>query len=72
MGSKFDTPATDNQREKAADVQAELGGKHGAEVVSLIPLSELRPFKGYGSMPRQPYHVRDDDPVMLQIAATVR
>lgn len=38
-----------------------------------ISLSELHPFKGYGSMPRgQPYQVRDDDPVMKQIAATVR
>ena len=38
-----------------------------------ISISELHPFKGYGSMPRgQPYQVRDDDPVMKQIAATVR
>ena len=37
-----------------------------------ISLSELHPFKGYGSMPRgQPYQVRDNDPVMKQIAATV-
>ena len=38
-----------------------------------ISISELHPFKGYGSMPRgQPYQVRDNDPVMKQIAATVR
>lgn len=38
-----------------------------------VSLSELHPFKGYGSMPRgQPYQVRDNDPVMKQIAATVR
>lgn len=43
------------------------------EQVVQISLSELHPFKGYGSMPRgQPYQVRDDDPVMKQIAATVR
>ena len=43
------------------------------EQVVRISLSELHPFKGYGSMPRgQPYQVRDDDPVMKQIAATVR
>ncbi|HIQ88143.1 MAG TPA: ParB/RepB/Spo0J family partition protein [Candidatus Scatomorpha gallistercoris] len=44
-----------------------------SEQVVQISLSELHPFKGYGSMPRgQPYQVRDDDPVMQQIAATVR
>ena len=43
-----------------------------AESVVHMPLSELHPFKGYGSMPRQPYQVRDDDPVMQQITATVR
>lgn len=42
------------------------------ETVVSIPLNRLHPFKGYGSMPRQPYQVRDDDPVMQQIAATVR
>ena len=43
------------------------------EQVVQISLSELHPFKGYGSMLRgQPYQVRDDDPVMKQIAATVR
>ena len=72
MGGKLDTQAADNQRKKSADVQAELESKYSAEVVSLIPLSEQHPFKGYGSMPRQPYQVRDDDPVMQQITATVR
>ncbi|MGI6025503.1 MAG: ParB/RepB/Spo0J family partition protein [Candidatus Scatomorpha sp.] len=44
-----------------------------SEQVVQISLAELHPFKGYGSMPRgQPYQVRDDDPVMQQIAATVR
>lgn len=43
------------------------------EQVVQISLAELHPFKGYGSMPRgQPYQVRDNDPVMKQIAATVR
>ena len=43
------------------------------EQVVQISLAELHPFKGYGSMPRgQPYQVRDEDPVMQQIAATVR
>ena len=43
------------------------------EQVVQIFLAELHPFKGYGSMPRgQPYQVRDNDPVMKQIAATVR
>lgn len=42
------------------------------ETVVSIPLNWLHPFKGYGSMPRHPYQVRDDDPVMQQIAATVR
>ena len=43
------------------------------EQVVQISLSELHPFKGYGSMPRgQPYIVRDDDPVMQQITATVK
>lgn len=43
------------------------------EQVVQISISELHPFKGYGSMPRgQPYQVRDNDPVMKQIAATVR
>ena len=43
------------------------------EQVVQISLSELHPFKGYGSMPRgQPYQVRDDDPVMQQIVATVK
>ena len=40
------------------------------EQVVQISLAELHPFKGYGSMPRgQPYQVRDNDPVMKQIAA---
>lgn len=72
MGGKLDISEVDNHRKKAADVQPESEPKHSTEVVSLIPLSELHPFKGYGSMPRQPYLVRDDDPVMQQIAATVR
>lgn len=43
------------------------------EQVVQISLAELHPFKGYGSMPRgQPYQVRDEDPVMKQIVATVR
>lgn len=43
------------------------------EQVVQISLAELHPFKGYGSMPRgQPYQVRDEDPVMQQIVATVR
>lgn len=43
------------------------------EQVIQISLAELHPFKGYGSMPRgQPYQVRDEDPVMQQIVATVR
>ncbi len=47
------------------------------EVVIRIPLSELHPFKGYPSlrevMPHgQPFQVRDDDPTMQQIAATVK
>lgn len=42
-----------------------------------LPLEEMHPFKGYpalrGIMPgNQPYHVRDDDPSMLQIVATVK
>ena len=42
------------------------------EQVVQISLAELHPFKGYGSMPRgQPYQVRDEDPVMQQIMATV-
>ena len=47
------------------------------ERIVRIPLSELHPFKGYPGlrdiMPRrQPYQVRDDDPIMQQIAATVK
>ena len=47
------------------------------ERVVWLPLGELHPFKGYpalrGIMPgNQPYHVRDDDPSMLQITATVK
>lgn len=43
------------------------------EQVIQISLEELHPFKGYGSMPHgQPYKVRDEDPVMQQIVATVR
>ena len=42
-----------------------------------LSLGEMHPFKGYpalrGIMPgNQPYHVRDDDPSMQQIAATVK
>ena len=43
------------------------------ESVILISLSELHPFQGYGSVPcGQPFHVRDDDPIMQQITATVK
>lgn len=47
------------------------------ERVVWLPLGELHPFKSYpvlrGIMPgNQPYHVRDDDPSMLQITATVK
>lgn len=47
------------------------------ERVVWLPLGEMHPFKGYpalrGIMPgNQPYHVRDDDPSMLQITATVK
>ena len=47
------------------------------ERVVRLPLGEMHPFKGYpalrGIMPgNQPYHVRDDDPSMQQIAATVK
>lgn len=47
------------------------------ERVVWLPLGEMHPFKGYsalrGIMPgNQPYHVRDDDPSMQQIAATVK
>ena len=48
------------------------------EEVSLrTPLSELHPFKGDPGLrdirPRRPpYQVRDDDPIMQQIAATVK
>lgn len=47
------------------------------ERVVRLSLGEMHPFKGYpalrGIMPgNQPYHVRDDDPSMQQIAATVK
>ena len=47
------------------------------ERIVRISLSDLHPFKGYPGlrdiMPRrQPYQVRDDDPIMQQIAATVK
>ena len=43
------------------------------ESVIFISLSELHSFKGYGAVPcGQPFHVRDDDPIMQQITATVK
>ena len=71
-----ETTATPKQRGRKPAREAPASLEREERVVWL-PLGEMHPFKGYpalrGIMPRnQPYHVRDDDPSMLQITATVK